>query len=138
MRIYATPENLIDDNWLGELPTNAAQLIRSASTKVEAATRLARYDVDPAGMPTDPRVAAAFRNAVCQQVTLWHNGGLDPDKGIAGQAAQISSQSAGGGSVSYTGTQTVSELGQQATTLSPQALDILSLAGLNREQVVYL
>lgn len=138
MRLYATPENLIDDDWLDELPKNASRLIRSASTKVEAATLMARYNVDNAGLPTDPRIAAAFKDAVCQQVTLWANASLDPDKGTAGQTPHISSQSTGGGSVSYTGTQSVQELGQQATSLDPQTMDILRLAGLLREQVVYL
>jgi|LSQX01.1.fsa_nt_gb hypothetical protein len=134
MRLYAQPEDLIPE-WLDVIPGNAHRLIRAASVLVENATRLGRYDTDAEGYPTQPNTRSAFLAAVCQQVAVWHNADIDPDKGLTGQQATISSQSAGGGSVSYTGTQTTQERGLAAVTLCDQSYLILRNAGLLHQNV---
>lgn len=135
MRHYAQPEDLVPE-WLDTAPANARSLIRHASTLVDKATRLARYDVDSDGYPTDEPVATALRNAVCQQVTIWHKANLDPDLGATGQTPHLTGQNAGAGSISYSGAQTTQELGQAATTLADATLAILSTAGLTGGKVV--
>lgn len=137
MRLYATPDDLVPD-WMATVPDRAPALIRAASGLVEDATLLARYAVDADGYPTNPRIAAAFRNAVCQQVTIWVAAGLDPDKGLTGQDPHLTGESAGSGSVNYSGAQTTQELGQAATTLADAAFNILRREGLMTPQVVYL
>lgn len=138
MRTYATPADIAE--WIGleTPPDNAPQLIRHASSLVEAATRLDRYNTDADGKPTQYEIAQAFRDAVCQQVEVWHANGIDPAKGAAGQIGQIQSQSVPGGSVTYAGALTAAEIGAAATSLSEAAAHTLRNAGLGRGQVVYL
>lgn len=137
MRIYAEPDDLVPD-WVSTPPANAKALIRAASIMVERATRLDRYDVDKDGYPTEPAVKAAFRDACLSQVALWHTAGLNPAGGVVGQAPQITSQSVPGGSVSYAQPLGAEQLGQAATTLSAEALNILRSAGLGRTEVVII
>lgn len=129
MRTYATPDDLSPD-WLDTPPDNAPRLIRAASLLVSNATRLARYATDDDGYPTQPAHKAAFTNAVCQQVAIWANANLDPDKGLAGQDPHLTGQSAGSGSINYSGAQTTQELGAAATTLAEPVKLILDEAGL--------
>lgn len=138
MRIYATAEDLTDE-WLGDTPTprNLPGLLRNASILVEQATRLSRYKVDEQGYPTEPQVKEAFKNAVLNQIVVWAAAGIDPTKGMAGQKAQVSSQSVPGGSVSYAGVFSAQELGNIGQTLDPISLNILAQAGLNRTEVRY-
>lgn len=131
MRPYATPEDLAPE-WFDTPPEDAARFIRNAILYVNDATRLSHYPVDADGNPTDAKHIKAFRDAVCQQVVVWKGAGVDPDKGVGGQTPAISSQSAGGGSVSYTGTQSTQELGKIATTLCEQSRLILRDAGLDQ------
>lgn len=134
MRPYATPADLVPD-WLDEEPAGAARHIRAATLLVDYHTRLAEYPVDRDGNPTEQAHIDALRDAVCQQVTVWNGAGVDPDKGAGGQTPAISSQSSGGGSVSYNGTQSTQELGLIATTLCEQSWLILHRAGLTQPRV---
>lgn len=138
MRLYATPGDVAE--WLGQEtpPDNAVSLIRHASTLVEAATRLDRYSVDVDGKPTKMEIAEAFREAVCQQVEMWHLNEMNPASGFAGQRGQIQSQSVPGGSVSYAGALGAAEMGAAATALSDAAIQTLRNAGLGKGQVIYL
>lgn len=138
MRLYATPGDVAEWLSLETPPDNALSLIRHASSLVEAATRLDRYNVDVDGKPTEMRVAEAFRDAVCQQVEMWHRNSMEPGAGFAGQTGQIQSQSVPGGSVSYAGALTAAEMGAAATSLSDAAIQTLRNAGLGRGQVIYL
>lgn len=128
--IFATAADLVAGDWLDDLPLNAGRLIRSASVLVSTATRLDVYDVTDDGLPSAPGTAAAFRDAVCQQVTEWAGAGIDPLKGGFGQAPKVSSQSVDGGSVGYTGYATVEQIAKAATSLSESARQILRNAGL--------
>ncbi|WP_267244352.1 hypothetical protein [Streptomyces sp. PR69] len=78
-RVYATTTQLAE--YLGAAPpTNAARLLLRASELLDADfLKVAVYDVDENGLPTDPLVAAAFRNAVCAQVEFWQEAGEETD-----------------------------------------------------------
>lgn len=135
MRLYATPSDLTDHDWLDEVPPNAKRLIRSASVKVEHATRMARYKVDSEGMPTEQKHIDAFRDAVCQQAATWAESGLDPNAGEAGQALYVKSQTVDGGSVTLDGHASQETRQQAATELSADTMAILRNAGLTTSHV---
>ncbi|GGR80936.1 hypothetical protein GCM10010252_19310 [Streptomyces aureoverticillatus] len=66
-RVYATPEQLAA--WTGKpAPADAERLLARASEDVDSALIRAVYLTDDAGMPTNPTVIVAFRDAVCAQV----------------------------------------------------------------------
>ncbi len=145
MRIYATVDDIYERLGLSPeqepqvLPHNKAlSLLRSASLLVENATRLATYDVDTNGLPTEPKIIEAFKLATLQQIATWYFSNIDPDKGGVGQTAQISSQSVDGGSVSYSGAVSAQELGYAATSLTDLAVEYLRSAGLLNRSVRYL
>lgn len=135
MRIYAQPEDLTTDGWVENIPDKAPAYLRDASQLVERYTAFHWYDVDDQGYPTQPHVKEAFKNAVCKQVTLWFNAGLDPTKGESGQTPQISNQSVPGGSVTYTGTKTIKELGEAITTLDPSVALIIENAHIGSRRL---
>ncbi|MFI9824415.1 hypothetical protein ACIHFC_28785 [Streptomyces sp. NPDC052013] len=82
-RIYATLAQLTDYLDPEDPPANAGKLLRSASKLLDSDfLRAAVYDVDDAGMPTDPDVQTAFAEAVCAQVEFWGEVGEETD--IAG------------------------------------------------------
>lgn len=137
MRLYATPDDLVPD-WLDAAPQNAARLIRAASVKVEHATRMARYAVDADGLPTEPAVKGAMRDAVCHQVAVWATAELDPNAGTAGQNLYVQSQTVDGGSVTFGGHVPVEERTAAATRLDGGTLEILSNAGLLTADVTLL
>jgi len=134
MLIYATSGEFA--TWLGvAAPTNAANLLRSASILVHRATMTAVYDVDAVtSLPTDVDQLAAFRDATCSQVATWVALAVDPAKGAAGVKV-VTSKSIGSASVSYANAQAlanpaVSALADAATSLCQEALLILAQAGL--------
>ncbi len=136
--VHATPDDLVDGDWFESVPVGAASLLRSASILVSKATRHDRYDTTPAGAPSDPTIAEAFRDATCQQVTEWIAAKVDPNKGAFGQDLQIGSQSVPGGSVTYAGQATVEQRAKAATQLSELAFDVLTNAGLGTRAPRYL
>lgn len=70
-RVYADVEELV--TWLGGYPpANAATLLARASADVDEALVGAFYKTYPtSGLPTDTRVAAGMRDAVCAQIAHW-------------------------------------------------------------------
>lgn len=101
MIIYATSAEL--QEWIGEaaLPAKAASFLRFASLMVRTETMTAVYDTDSEGMPTDPKVSAAFRDATCAQVTAWDGMGIDPSAAGVPSAAPVRSKKLGSGGVEY-------------------------------------
>jgi hypothetical protein len=76
-RVYATTVDLA--NYLEAAPpAGARRLLVRASRRVDRALLTAVYDVDEHELPTDPRIAAALRDATCAQVEYWATTGLDP------------------------------------------------------------
>ncbi|MFH8793848.1 hypothetical protein [Streptomyces sp. NPDC017941] len=66
-RVYATPAQLTA--WTGKpAPPGAERLLARASADLDDALIRAVYRTDDAGMPTDPAIVGAFRDAVCAQV----------------------------------------------------------------------
>ncbi|MFI9339967.1 hypothetical protein ACIG0D_01625 [Streptomyces sp. NPDC052773] len=79
-RVYATTAQLADYLDPEDPPADAARLLRRASKLLDSDfLKAAVYDVDSAGMPTDPEVAAAFAEAVCAQTEFWMEVGVEND-----------------------------------------------------------
>lgn len=135
MRIYATREQVSNQWGIDPEKVNPTYLT-IASLMVERFTRLDRYDVDAEGYPTEPEVRETFALATGAQVAYWIDAGLNPIAGAAGQAAQITSQSVPGGSVSYASPMTAEQRGQAATTLCETACQLLQAIGLGRTEVI--
>jgi hypothetical protein len=100
-RVYATTADLA--NYLEAAPPEGARrLLRRASRRVDDALLTALYDVDTAGMPTDPLVITALRDATCAQVEYWATSGADPGGAdavydeVAIGSARLSRRSTGG------------------------------------------
>jgi len=126
-RVYATPEQLAV--WTGEAaPANAARLLRSASLLVRRATLTAVYYTDAQGMPTDPDVAAAFRDATCSQADTWATLGIDPAKGAADMLPVT--KSIGTATITYATASVTTARGTAAVQLTREARLILAEAGL--------
>lgn len=127
MLVYANRDAL--EAWTGEpAPDNWEQLIRRASVMVGVATRAARYEVTPAGLPSDDDQAEAMRDAVCAQVTAWIVAGVDP----TGEAltAKVTASTIDGASVTLDAATEAADRQRIAGTLCSDAWDILQLAGL--------
>ena len=127
MLVYADEADL--STHVTELPDNADVLLRFASVLVRRATRFDVYDVTPAGMPDDPWVIDAFRDATCAQAAMWAQNGIDPSSGAAGVDGGVESSSIAGGTVKYD-TSHVDAARASIDTLSPMALAVLRAEGL--------
>ena len=101
MLVFAQPDDVVA--WAGytfDKDVNLQPLIRRASLMVQRAVRSARFEVTPAGMPEDPDVMDALRDAVCEQVTVWVENDINPTV-IQGASSAVTSSSIGDASVSY-------------------------------------
>jgi hypothetical protein len=129
--VYAEPDDLMD-GWLNEQPDDfeAKRAIRAASRLVRQATRCDRYEVDPAGLPVDLTISEAMRDATCAQAAMWITAGIDPGAGTAGREIGIASQSADGGSVTYSDSISAEEIERSLRYLIAEALEILRENGL--------
>lgn len=127
MRIFCTREKLAE--FVNPIPDDWQALIESASLLVAQETRAALYDVDPAGMPTDPDVIDAMAEAVAVQVREWVQAGLDPVAGYMGTKGEVASSSIDGASVSFT-TKDAESVKLALTSLCPMAVAVLADAGL--------
>ena len=130
MLIFATDADV--EKWMGE-PLDGRSvdaLLRRASSLVQRAVRSARFAVTPAGMPQDPDIEEALRDAVCEQVTVWLENDVNPVE-VASAAAPVAASSIGDASVNY-GDSSASNAAKDSisTTLHPAAFDILANAGL--------
>ena len=98
--VYATPDDLAA--WTGtQAPTNALQLLRSASLAVREATELCYYPVDGNNMPTDATQLQAFNDATCCQAAALAALEVDPTAGGTIVPDVESSVKLGSASVSY-------------------------------------
>lgn len=132
--VYATTADLADWSSLPS-PVNATQLLRSASILVRNGTMTARYATDEDGLPTDPKVVAAFREATCAQATLWQATGIDPATGAMITTNPVASKGIGTARISYdtSAAASVAALSirrDAATSLCTDAWLILQQAGL--------
>lgn len=130
MLVFAQPDDVV--TWAGytfDEDVNLQPLIRRASSMVQRAVRSARFEVTPAGMPEDPDVMDALRDAVCEQVTVWVENDISPTA-IASATGAVTSSSIGDASVSYSSVDAAQVKDQAANELCDAALDILANAGL--------
>lgn len=130
MLVFAQPDDVVA--WAGytfDEDVNLQPLIRRASSMVQRAVRSARFEVTPAGMPEDPDVMDALRDAVCEQVTVWVENDINPTV-IQGASSAVTSSSIGDASVSYSSVDAAQVKDQASNQLCDAALDILSNAGL--------
>lgn len=130
MLVFAQPDDVVA--WAGytfDKDVNLQPLIRRASSMVQRAVRSARFEVTPAGMPEDPDVMDALRDAVCEQVTVWVENDISPTA-IASATGAVTSSSIGDASVSYSSVDAAQVKDQAANELCDAALDILANAGL--------
>lgn len=121
---YATPEEY--EAYTGAtVPAGIALMLTRASRVVDQVLLSAVYDVDDDGLPTDPAVQAALRDATIEQAAYWAQTGED-GTGALSEYANVSI-----GSVSLGRAQTEGAgPGSGARTLAPQAWQILTQAGL--------
>ena len=130
MLVFAQPDDVVA--WAGytfDKDVNLQPLIRRASSMVQRAVRTARFEVTQAGMPEDPDVMDALRDAVCEQVTVWVENDINPTV-IQGASSAVTSSSIGDASVSYSSVDAAQVKDQAASELCDAALDILANAGL--------
>lgn len=130
MLIFATAADV--EKWMDE-PLDGRSvdaLLRRASSLVQRAVRSARFAVTPAGMPQDPDIEEALRDATCEQVTVWLENDVNPVE-VASAAAPVAASSIGDASINY-GDSAASNAAKDnaATELHPAAFDILANAGL--------
>lgn len=124
--VYATSDDLA--TFTGNpAPDNAARLLKGASALVRTATRAALYDVTSTGLPSDPDIAEAFRDATCAQAAEWIDKGVDPASGTAPGVPQ--SSGIGGATVNW-GAPGGLTPEQTLHQLVPDALWYLEAAGL--------
>ncbi|WP_394425564.1 hypothetical protein [Streptomyces sp. SGAir0957] len=129
--VYATVTDLAD--YLGTAaPDDAERLLASASRMLDARVlAYCRYDVDTAGLPTDPDVAAAISRAVCAQVAWW--GEIGDSTGAAGVgygSVSIGSVSLGRSVTSVSGEDSA------ARQIAPQVWDELQAPHLHDKIVI--
>lgn len=112
-----------------DAPENASALIRRASQLVAVATRHAAYDTTPAGLPSDPDVADAMRDATCAHVQAMVDAGVE-NTTVGRMTAGVAKTSLDGASIDYD--LSTGEEKQQAvlTVLCAEGIDILTVAGL--------
>ena len=130
MLVFARPDDVV--SWAGyafDKDVKLEPLIRRASSMVQRAVRSARFEVNPAGMPEDPVIVDALRDAVCEQVTVWVENDISPTV-IASASGGVTSSSIGDASVSYSSVDAAQVKDQAANELCDAALDILANAGL--------
>ena len=125
-RVYATPTDYADFVITTDLDDPAIlKLCKRASIVIDGLTRLARYDVDTDGNPTDPDVSTAFTDATCAQVEWWDVKDGDVTGAEANEGAvKIGSVSLGTTSSRESGVST------RDGRVAPEAIEILRNAGL--------
>lgn len=126
MRAYAAPADYAAAPWDGTATAGELQL---ASLVVDAALGGAVYVVDAAGLPTDPQVAEALRDATCAVLKAAQAAAPPPGVLPGLKAAKI-------GGVEYT----LEAAAGSAASAGPEALpftarQILLNAGLGRGAV---
>ncbi|PRA13354.1 hypothetical protein CQ010_01525 [Arthrobacter sp. MYb211] len=128
-RVYATSGEFSASVWCpaAGAPTGKPleRLLRTVSRTVEGLTRNARYETDVNGLPTDPVIAEAFRDATCAQAAYAHETGDVSGAGVGASNMSIGSLSLGGSTVRP---KNVDEV--QTALLSAEAVGILRAENL--------
>ncbi len=122
-RTYATAPEYAD--WLGieTAPDGAARLLRDASLEVDEMLLTAHYRVDHAGMPVDPSVVEALRDATCAQAEFRAEYGDELEALNQGESIKL-------GPLSFGGAFSSGPSPAPLPRFAPKALRYLRLAGL--------
>jgi hypothetical protein len=102
-------------------PTDAERMLRDATAEVDKALLFAVYDVDDAGLPTDPDVTQALKLATVAVVRWWDENGWEG----TGVEAQVQSASIAGVSLGFKRSNSGA-----VDLLGGQAREVLGQAGL--------
>lgn len=131
MLIYATSGDLTAWDSTVALPGNADSLLRSASLLIASKISSAYYTADTTGLPTDPDLVSALRDATCAQVCTWIALKIDPAAGQAGVTTPATAKKVGTASLTYTpiAAQTAARMAA-ANTLCDEAVLLLQQANL--------
>lgn len=132
MLVYATPDDLAAEPW-NLVPTDpqaAYSLLARAATIIRGLTITAIYATDPDGKATDPKIAAALRDATCAQA-VWFDETGDTGSGATGR---FNSMSLGSASLSGGGTGSGTNTSVDQGRYSPEAVQILQNTGLLTRQ----
>lgn len=122
MNLFATPADY--EAWTqSEAPDGIGRLLTLASSWVRDAVKRASFPVDRDGNPTDETVAAALRDATCEQAYVWHTNGIEPGK--TQERGPVASSSIGDASITYETSSVSAERALLASALAPSALAIL-------------
>ncbi|HEY8394725.1 MAG TPA: hypothetical protein VIK92_08010 [Thermaerobacter sp.] len=122
---YATTDDL--ERYLSPTPPDADLLLTRASRLIDRLLTSAVYEVDDTGMPVDEQIAAALRDATCEQTVAWIMGGEDG----TGAASEYTSVTIGSVSLARaSGGAGTGSGGPAAARPAPQTLLILQQAGL--------
>ena len=122
-RTYATEADF--QAWLGEpAPPGAARLLRDASLEVDDMLLTAVYNVDHDDLPTDPKVAAALRDATCAQAAHRDEYGDDVTIALSGEGVQLGPLRFNGAGAGAAGASTA------IPRFAPAAYRALRVAGL--------
>lgn len=120
---YATVPDF--DLWMAPavVPANSVRLLRSASFRVAAACEISPYGDTPSD------AGNALRDATCAQAAVWVELGISPDAvgvgtGIVGRSKILD------GTVYTDTSKSAATLDAAINTLAPEALAILTGAGL--------
>ncbi|GAB2519473.1 hypothetical protein [Paramicrobacterium agarici] len=138
-RTYATPSDYFDflDGEIPDPVPDEQQLkakLRRASIVIDGRLRLAVYDTDEDGYPTDADVSEALKDATCAQADWFTE--TDDITGADSQAGVVKIGSVSlGGSGATGGASNARSAG--ASRISPEAVEILRNAGLLRSAVAH-
>lgn len=129
MRVYATEADygaVAEEDWDGDADVLKRRL-RAASVEVEKLTRLARYDTDDDGFPTDPDISDAFTEATCAIVEHWQD--TDDPRGTEASQGAVKILSVSLGTTSANSDRRT-EHDKLISRIGDRAIDVLTNAGL--------
>lgn len=131
---YATVADYIDSDYSDGQPVTderaLTKLLSRASRHIEGLTVTANYATDEDGAPEDLNILEAFRDAVCAQVAYW-----DETGDVSGAMSSAGSASIGSLSLSSDKSAGQTPGDRQAVRYAPEAVEILSSAGLCSSRV---
>jgi hypothetical protein len=128
-RVYASAsdyEAAAEDPFDGD-ESKLSKRLRAASVEVEKLTRLAVYDTDDDGYPTDQDIADAFTEATCAIVEHWAD--TDDPRGTDAVQGAVKILSVSLGTTSSS-TENLSARDKLARRIGERAFDVLTNAGL--------
>jgi hypothetical protein len=89
MRVYATPADLTEYAGPNVVDDDSPRLLARASQLVDSQLLAAVYETDANGLPLDPQVRVALRDATCAVVEWWQDTGDTTGAGAQFTESQI-------------------------------------------------